>query len=193
MLTIVTIWLIFSSSNARTYMDFIKIQVGELPAVRYMKFLAGKYMGILKPDFSRHPCLAQTSRRTGYQPETSSWPSVWAWVGCVRTINTPRDRIPQCKTLSLLNRIDWPSLLSCILCQDKIVIPDALINLDPSECKVLFLVSCEILILLWITPFDYDFFLSLYFFFHSPIIPQTRGLGLSHFLKSQFVYVFPHS
>ena len=51
------------------------------------------------------------------------------------TINTPRDRNLQCKTLSLLNRIDQPSLLSHISSQDKIVIPDAPINLDPSECK----------------------------------------------------------
>ena len=58
MLTIATIWLIFSSSNAGIYMDFIEIQAGELPAVRYMEFLAGKYMGILKPYFQQTsmPC-----------------------------------------------------------------------------------------------------------------------------------------
>ena len=61
-------------------------------------------------------------------------------------------------------------------------------------CKVLLLVSYEIPILLCFTPLDYDLYPWLYFFFfHSTIIPQTRGLGLSHFLISQFVYVFPHS
>ena len=61
-------------------------------------------------------------------------------------------------------------------------------------CKVLLLVSYEIPISLCFTPLDYDLSPWLYFFFfHSTIIPQTRRLELSHFLISQFVYVFPHS
>ena len=61
-------------------------------------------------------------------------------------------------------------------------------------CKVLLLASYEIPFLLCFTPLDYDLSPLLYFFFfHSTIIPQIRGLGLSHFLISQFVYVFPHS